>query len=120
MTMSLDISLTIKQPACVHCGREAKELEVFSSNITHNLVKMAEAAGVYDVCWRPDEEGITKASQLLGPLTVGIAILKADPLRFEAFNAPNGWGLYDNFVPWLEGYLAACIKYPEAEVRVSR
>lgn len=40
--------------------------------------------------------------------------------RFRAYDSPNGWGTYDNFVPWLEKYLAACEEYPDAEVRVSR
>jgi hypothetical protein len=28
---------------------------VFSQNITHNLGKMADAVGVYEACWRPEE-----------------------------------------------------------------
>jgi len=32
----------------------------------------------------------------------------------------NGWGLYEDFVPWIERYLAACEEYPEAIIRVSR
>ena len=43
----------------------------------------------------------------------------ADP-RFEAFNAPNGWGLYIHFVPFVEAVLAACEEHPDATIRVSR
>lgn len=28
---------------------------VFSQNITHNLGKMADAAGLYEACWHPEE-----------------------------------------------------------------
>ena len=33
---------------------------------------------------------------------------------------PNGWGLYEHFVPWIERYLAACIANPDSIVTVSR
>ena len=33
----------------------------YSANITHNLGKMAEEAGIYKHLWRPEEIGITKA-----------------------------------------------------------
>jgi hypothetical protein len=122
--MSLDVWLndTIKT-TCQHCGKEGAGLEVyeaFSANITHNLGRMAEEAGLYEIVWRPEENGIEKASQLIAPLEAGIALMKSDPARFEAFNSSNGWGLYKNFVPWLEGYLAACKEYPNTAVHVSR
>ena len=107
--MSLDVSLFVQKP-----------VEVYSANITHNLCKMAEEAGIYKACWRPEEVGITKAAQLIEPLRNGIAQMKADPARFEKHNSPNGWGLYRNFLPWLERYLEACEANPNAEVSVSR
>lgn len=93
---------------------------VYSANITHNLNKMAGEAGIYQACWRPEEIGITQAKQLIPLLEAGLAKLKADPKHFEQFNASNGWGLYEHFVPWVEEYLAACREYPEATVSVSR
>lgn len=113
--MSLDVYLN--NPPCPHCGKGEM---VFSSNITHNLNKMAEEAGIYKHCWRPEEIGIKKASQLIQPLRNAITKMKADPSRFEKHNAPNGWGMYKHFVPWLEEYLAACEANPEAKVEVSR
>ena len=41
---------------------------VYSANITHNLTKMADEAGIYECLWRPEEIGITKAGQLIEPL----------------------------------------------------
>mgnify|MGYP001583979897 CR=1 FL=1 len=107
--MSLDVYLTRMQPTTV-----------FDANITHNLGYMAGEAGIYKHLWRPEEIGITKASQLIESLREGIALMKADPSRFEKYNAQNGWGLYEHFVPWLERYLAACEKWPDADVSVFR
>jgi hypothetical protein len=107
--MSLDVWLT-----------EVKPTEVYSANITHNLGRMADEAGIYEHLWRPEEIGITKASQLIEPLENGLALMKSDPGRFKAFDATNGWGLYEHFVPWIEEYLEACKDHPEAEVSASR
>jgi len=107
--MSLDVTLTAVRPTTV-----------YDSNITHNLGRMAEEAGIYQHLWRPEEIGITTAAQLIEPLSAGLALLKSDPARFEAFNAPNGWGLYKHFVPFVEEYLGACREYPDATVSVSR
>ncbi len=86
--MSLDVSI-----------KNDDGVEVYSANITHNLGRMADAAGIYQALWRPEEIGITKAGQLIEPLKAGLALLKSDRLHFETFNSPNGWGLYKNFVP---------------------
>lgn len=93
---------------------------VFRANITHNLNKMAGEAGIYDCLWRPDENGITKASQLIEPLREGLALMKSDPERFEKLNPSNGWGTYAQFIPWIEKYLMACEQNPNANVQVSR
>lgn len=93
---------------------------VYNANITHNLTAMADAAGIYKALWRPEDLGITKAAQLIPYLRPGLAALKASPARFKRFNSPNGWGVYENFVPFVERYLAACEDNPDAEVSVSR
>lgn len=107
--MSLDVYLTAVRPT-----------PVYDANITHNLGGMADEAGVYQHLWRPEEIGITKAAQLIEPLRGAVAAMKADPERFKKHNAPNGWGRYEHFVPFVEAYLAACIEHPDADVRVSR
>lgn len=113
--MSLDVYLN--PPRCSHCNNAP---EGFTANITHNLGAMAREVGIYEACWRPEEIGITKAAQLIEPLRAGIALMKADRPRFEKHNAPNGWGLYEHFLPWLERYLAACEEHPDWDVEVSR
>ena len=107
--MSLDVYLTAVRPT-----------EVYSRNITHNLNKMAMEAGIFEALWRPEEIGIVRADQLIEPLTVGLEKLKADPEYYQKFNAPNGWGMYEHFVPFVEDYLQACKENPDAEVNVSR
>ena len=129
--MSLYVYLTSDKrempcPECAHCsecgGRRVVErsTEHYWANITHNLGAMADAAGIYQHLWRPEELGITKAGQLIAPLREGLARLKAEPERFKAFDAPNGWGRYGYFVPFVEKYLAACEATPDADVSVSR
>lgn len=94
--------------------------EVFSANITHNLNRMAGEAGIYKCLWRPDENGITVAWQVIEPLEAGLDLLISDPERFRKFDASNGWGTYDRFVPFVRQVLSACKQYPHATVWVSR
>ncbi len=107
--MSLDVWLTEERP-----------VEVYAANITHNLGRMAEAAGIYKHLWRPEEIGLVFARDLIEPLTQGLERLRADPAKYEALNAENGWGKYEHFVPFVEQYLAACIENPNAKIAVSR
>lgn len=118
--MSLDISLYIKNK-CPHCGLEfGDRIEVYDCNITHNLALMADACGIYKELWRPDEIDITKANQLIIPLTEGLKKLKDNPVYYKTFDSSNGWGLYIHFVPFVERYLNACIENPDSEIYVSR
>lgn len=120
--MSLDVYL-IQKEVCEHCGHETGDgTEVYSANITHNLVRMAEAAGIYKALWYPDDDEVdaSKAKHLVPFLEQGIDKLKSDPAHFRRFNATNNWGTYDDFVPFVEKYLKACKEYPEAYVSVSR
>ena len=106
--MSLDVWLT-------NPGGE----QVYEANITHNLTKMAAEAGIYIYCWHPDRAGCRLACEISGPIRKALALMKADPPRFEKFNSPNGWGLYEHFVPWLERYLEALEEHPKATIETS-
>jgi hypothetical protein len=94
--------------------------EVYSANITHNLGKMADEAGIYLALWRPEEAGYYSARDLIEPLTKGLALLASDPERFKQFDSPNGWGAYEHFVPFVAKYLEACVAHPDAVVSASR
>jgi hypothetical protein len=94
--------------------------EVFSRNITHNLTKMAAKAGIYEVLWRPYENlGITKAVECVPFLSIGLLELVCHRREYEALNSPNGWGMYEHFLPFVLDVLTACCDYPQATVKVS-
>ena len=120
--MSLDVYLRRKKWISYDAGKTLTEEDetVYDANITHNLGKMAGEAGIYEALWRPEEIGKIKASEIVELLEKGLADLKARPEHFETFNSPNGWGLYKNFIPFIENYLNACKEYPESFVSVSR
>lgn len=120
--MSLDVSLYSSNDAtCRTCGGTGKHAEeVFEANITHNLNRMASAAGIYECVWRPEEHGFETAGQIVVPLKAGLERLKADPGTYQPYSAENGWGTYEQFIPWLEEYLAACEAHPDARIEVGR
>ena len=102
--MSLDITLT---------------QSIYSGNITHNLSEMAREANIYEALWLANEMGYC-ARDLIEPLSKGLVLLLSDPARFKKFNSPNGWGMYEHFVPFVANYLEACIANPDAQISVSR
>lgn len=120
--MSLDVTLYRKYHVSYDNGKtlEEKEEIVYDANITHNLGEMADKAGIYYALWRPEEIGKTLANEIIEILEKGLSDLKSRPEYFEQFNSPNGWGMYDHFVPFVENYLKACKEYPNAVIEVSR
>lgn len=121
--MSLDVYLkspNTEDETCPCCGNVSKARRViFDANVTHNLTAMAEAAGIFRHIWRPEDGGITKASELIETLESGLNCLKADPEKYRKMEPPNRWGTYDDFVAWVERYLAACKANPDALVETS-
>jgi hypothetical protein len=113
--MSLDVDLMVIQPCSVYSG-----------NITHNLGKMAGAVQLsngktlYDVLWRPDEHGYTKANEIAELLDEGFNILLSEPVELGKLNPENGWGSYDGLVKFVYNYRNACWDNPDAELRISR
>lgn len=107
--MSLDVSLSV-----------ISSTEVYDANITHNLARMARAAGIYEAVWRPEENDIHTAAELIPHLEAGIERLRQYPDVFRQYDAENKWGTYNDFLPWLERYLEACRVYPSALVTASR
>jgi hypothetical protein len=128
--MSLDFYLIDPNPVterceCSRCGHahtSTSTEEVFRANVTHNLGRMAEAAGIYGCLWRPEEcdPPIVTAAQCIPILEGGLARLRKDRTTFVAYNDSNGWGTYQQFIPWIERVLAACREHPQALVRASR
>lgn len=122
--MSLDVYLIgeEKEVECVcECGHKHSRTErehLYEANITHNLNKMAEAAGIYKHLWRPEELGIRTAKELIEPLTKGLERLRANPEYYMTFNPENKWGNYEVLVKFVEDYIANCESHPEATVKV--
>ncbi len=107
--MSLDFSL-----------KQMQMSRVFDTNITHNLNKMADEAGIYYALWRPEEKGWKEGKDIIEVLEKGLKELKNRPEHYKKFDAENGWGTYEHFVPFVEEVLKACKEYPDAEIEVSR
>jgi len=124
--MSLDVHLYGESPdkececSCGHKHIIAVQSDLYHANITHNLNRMANAAGIYQALWRPEEIGVTHAIQLIPLLREGVARLVKNPKEFEQYNPENGWGTYSGLVSFVRNYLAACEEYPDATVYVSR
>jgi hypothetical protein len=107
-------------PACENVHDKETRDYYFDDNITHNLSEMAEAAGIYEHLWRPEEIGVEKAGDLVGPLEAGLRRLKGHPGKYRKLNPDNGWGTYEGLVEFVERYLAACEAHPDAEVSAHR
>lgn len=108
--MSLDVYLE-----CECC-----KTIIYSRNVTHNMVPMAQWAGVYDCCWKPVENKFVTANDIIVWLEIGLVKLKAEPAEARKFNPENGWGNYQIFVEFIEDYLDACKERPTTLIRVSR
>jgi len=139
--MSLDFYLFSEKLVSYDKGKTfvEEEEEVFSTNITHNLGRMATEAGIYEALWRPyqlktnwidtedykvedefDRNNSVYANEVIKVLEKGLEKLKAKPKYFQKFDSSNGWGLYVHFVPFVEKVLNACKKYPDARIEISR
>ena len=97
---------------------DGNKIQVFDANITSNLGKMAIEAGIYKVLWDPEEIGVTRAGDIVECLGNSLTDMKERPEHYKQFDPPNGWGSYEDFVPWIEAYLEACKKYPSAEIGI--
>lgn len=93
---------------------------VFEYNITHNLNKMADAAGIYQTLWRPEEIGAVHSKDIIEHLKHGLIELVTRCSHYKTFEPANGWGTYEGLVKFVTAYLTACCEYPEALIEVSR
>lgn len=125
--MSLDITMSFN----VLTGNKPLECTVYEANITHNLIEMAKACGLYNPMWRPyrlynvpdDKESdfrYAEAGEIADALKWGIDELKRNPEKYKKLNPENGWGSYDALLRVATEYWQHCVDYPYAEVRVSR
>jgi hypothetical protein len=140
--MSLDVTLHRHYHVSYDGGKtlEEREEDLYSANITHNLGKMADAAGLYEALWRPhrlkegynipeddhhaeykfEEENPVRAYEIIPIIEKGLEDMLARPEHYRTFDSPNGWGMYVHFIPFIEQYLEALKKYPESFVDCDR
>ena len=97
--MSLDIWL-----------KATVETTVFDKNITHNLCGMWKEAGIYEALY--ESKGKT-AESVLPQLEQGLKQMTESPERFKVFNASNGWGTYEQALPWLAELIEGFKEYPQ-------
>ena len=114
--MSLDVDLMVTKP-----------VSVYSANITHNLGTMASAVivgennlSLYDVLWRPDENGFEYAHNIIDYLYEGWKQLISDPEKYKQYNPANGWGSYEGLVDFVKRYHSACMENLDARLSVCR
>lgn len=113
--MSLDFYLEMKLDTG---ALEPHRVELYSANITHNLNKMAMKAGICSCLWRPhDLWDNPTADKVIPIMEEGLEKLKSDPEHYKQFIASNGWGTYEDFVPFVEEVLNACKKHPKSTVK---
>jgi hypothetical protein len=114
--------------------------EVWEGNITHNLGQMATKACLYDALWRPhrlhpdyphaitntaiesefEETHRMKAEDIISFLVSGLFSLRRGVDEWKKMNPANGWGTYEQLADFVVDYAAACLKYPNATIEVSR
>jgi len=110
--MSLDIWLYY--PSATTEGTDATVIDL---NITHNLTPMWRLAGCYDALYM----SVDREARTISPaLEEAVRRMKVDPAAYVALNPPNGWGSYEDALPWLERLLVACKAHPSAIVGVSK
>ena len=110
--MSLDVEIYRNYHVTYDEGKtlEPQRESLYGANITHNLGKMAEAAGLYKALWRPyqlkegydipedeyDEEydfekaNPVQAHEIIPIIEKGLEDMIARPEYYETFNSSNG------------------------------
>jgi hypothetical protein len=125
--MSLDIYINEARESkefceceCGHIHERNYQKQIKHLNVTHNLVQMANALGVYDIIWRPEENGITECRQLIEHLEIAFKKMKANPQEYKKYEPSNGWGSLLTFESFLYEYIEVCKENPEALIKVDR
>jgi hypothetical protein len=118
--MSLDIWL--EHEPCPHCRRADV---IWVGNITHNLSKMATAAGLHTALWRPETfvgaNAYPRGWNVFPALLKGQEWLQKNPAEAIKHNPPNGWGSYETLVEFVSDYIYALSDDNEgAIIKVSR
>jgi hypothetical protein len=94
---------------------EVLPTDVFSTNITHNVIPMWREAGVYDALYMSEGK---RAGDFIEALDNGVEDMSAHPDKYRAMDADNGWGTYEQALPWLKEVRRKFLEHPNAIIRV--
>ncbi len=93
----------------IHCGE-------FDTNITHNLRPMfSRAFGVENY---EDVLAFKKGGEVLHLIDAAIMNMIISPDEYQEFNASNGWGTYEQALPWLIKLRQGIANNPGAEINM--
>lgn len=106
--MSLDIAFTVYQL-----------VPLVELNITHNLAPMAKALGIYTYLWHPEKKNLVFAHELTNIIDDAIIEMKSNPDKYKTYDSANGWGVYDDFLNFLEKLRIASIQFPDSRIQIS-
>lgn len=95
----------------IEARHEYGDVRVFDENVGSSVVDLAEKMGLAECIWRPDEQGINNAGQLVEPLATGLAELDGRPQYSTR---------HMKLAEVLSCYLQACREHPDATVTVWR
>jgi hypothetical protein len=127
--MSFDVWLV--KNACTHCGAPVQS--VYEFNITHNVNKIVDACFVAagepkglrpeehysDWSWGRLEGWLAKDARVYIAAAYAAAVDPANANRFHAWEPENKWGTLANVQDVLREFHEACLKFPDAKIRVS-
>ena len=108
--MSLDIWLTIEVDTG---GDKPYTIQLYDTNMTHNVIPMWSKAGVYDALYNSEGK---QASEILESLKAGVADMTSNPEDYKELNPDNGWGSYESALYWLKQFTQACNSHPKAVI----
>lgn len=100
--------------------KEIIQTTVYSDSITHNVVPMAQKAGIYRMVWRPEEAGISVAKELIDPLEKAVKDMINNRGDYVALSPANSLVSYEEFLGFLVRLADNCKRNPQASVTASR
>ena len=106
---------------CLDCGNQHEKgpfaKTLFDANITHNLGEMFGEAGVYEILWHGDG---MRAGDVIQKLKDARDWMQLEPARFKKHDAPNGWGLYEHALSFIDTVIKGCEENPDGIIYCSR
>ena len=111
--------------------KSAKEIEIESLNITHNLNTVVSELGLlvglpyYEVIWSPDELfGLKNGEVPVGLVLSVLPDLIKNLLKFEdrltEYLPSNGWGTFESLIDFLCDYLKECYTHQDKYIYCCR